>query len=715
MDLAHLRNVGIFAHIDAGKTTLTERILLATGRERRAGRVDDGTTVMDWMPEERERGITITAAATRVPWGGCELNLIDTPGHVDFSFEVDRALRALDGAVLVLDAVAGVQAQTETVWRQLARAAVPAIVFVNKCDRPGSDALVAAATLATRLGVVPVPIAYPWHDADGALVGVFDLVARRGYTFAPDGAATEHAVPADASDEVDVLRAELIDALASRDEALLNIVGAGREPAPRELLDALRRGTLAREFVPVLVGAAQRGVGVQQVLDAVVSCLPSPLDVPLLRAHVENEMERPDGLHLANRGSLVLGDDGCVSVPPPRMDAPFVAAAFKVQSSRHGDLVFVRVLSGRVTPGMELYNPRVARREHVSEVLRLHADATVALESAAAGDIVALAGLAETGTGDTLVTLAEGALGFAGVLEPLRALEPVVSLFMEPADDAERARLGPALARLMREDPSFAAREDPGSGQWTAHGMGELHLEVTLERLTREFGVTPRVGRPHVALREVLVGAAEGSGVVERAFGGQGGHAEVTVHVRPQAGVPGAVSVAFGAAARVPEAHRSAVAAALAAEAASGPRFGLPFGGVHIEVVAGAGRADAQVEGAWVQAALAALRMALRAAAGPAAPLVEVHEPFADVIVETPEAFSSGVIGDLQARRAVLGEVESALGIRRIRARAPLVELFGYTTALRSLSQGRAVSTVVPIGYGPVPEGGLEARGLFGA
>jgi elongation factor G len=735
LDLRRLRNVGVFAHIDAGKTTLTERFLVTTGRERRAGRVDDGTTVMDWMPEERERGITITAAATRFQWGEIEVNLIDTPGHVDFTFEVERSLRALDGAILVLDAVAGVQAQTETIWRQLVRARVPIVAFVNKCDRPGADALAAAATLRTRLGAAPLPIAYPWHDEEGQLVGVLDVIAIRAWRYDAEGQAQAEDVPAALRDEVLVLRAEVVDALAARDERLLELVGAGQEAPASELVRALRTATLARELVPVVVGAALRGVGVLQVLDALVAYLPSP-----------REAMRPQAFAAVTDDSAAeLG--ARLELPQQEPDAPFVAFVFKVQTTRHRDLVFVRILAGRATPSMRVWNPRLGGHERIAEVLRLHANATESLNEACAGDIVAFSGLARSGTGDTLVVRDEHGLSFTGTLAPLTSLEPVVSLTVEPADGDERERLGLALARLVREDPSFRAVEDPASGQWTAHGMGELHLEVTLGRLAREFGLAPRTGRPRVTYREVLTARATGRGTVERAFHGREGFAEVEVRIGPvdEAGVglglvdarvpsfttaaaaaaataagagssaPGrpplaAVAVTFAADAAVPLPRRAAVAAALASEASSGPRFGLPLAPIEIEVFGGHGRREADLEAVWVQAAVAALRDALRHALQAGG--LDVHEPHVRVVVDTPEAFSSSIIGDLQARHAVLGEVESGAGVRTVHARGPLAEFFGYTTVLRSLSQGRAVSMLAPAGYGAVPEHELAARGF---
>jgi len=591
----------------------------------------------------------------------------------------------------VVDAVAGVQAQTETIGRQLARAAVPIVAFVNKCDRPGADALAAAATLRARLGIAALPIAYPWYDAGGALVGVLDVVEPAAVRYGADGEPRREALPEALRDEVFVLRAELCDALAARDERLFELVAAGREPTAAELTRALRAATLVREAVPVVVGAALRGIGVQAALDALVAYLPDPREGP-----------RPSALAPEALGSVPL------ALPAPSHAAPLVAFVFKVQTARQRDLVFVRVLAGTVRAGESLWNPRIRRMERVLDVLRLHADNVEDVRVAFAGDIVALSGLGSAVTGDTLVAGAEDAPRFPGVLAPLVEAAPVLSLTVEPRDGEEREPLRRALAQLVREDPSFHADEDPHSGQWTARGMGELHLEVTLGRLTREYALAPRIGRPRVTFREALTAGAAGAGAVERALQGHEAGAEVALAIAP---APATV-VQFTEGSGVPEGRRAAIAAALTAEAAAGPRFGLPLVGAAVTVTAGRARPGGDAEAVWTQAAVAALRDALRAAA--AAGAVAVHEPLVDVVVETPEAFSSSVIGDLQARRAVLGAVESSPGVRRIHARGPLAGFFGYTTALRSLSQGRAVGTLAPAGSGLVPEDELRDRGLGG-
>ncbi|MEM6675807.1 MAG: GTP-binding protein, partial [Planctomycetota bacterium] len=516
-----LRNVGICAHIDAGKTTLTERVLHLTGRESRIGRVDEGTSVMDWMSEERERGITITAAATRVPWGDCEINLVDTPGHVDFTVEVARCMRVLDGAIVVVDATKGVEPQTETVWRQVDERGIPAIAFANKCERPGADVLACAESLRETLGVTPLVVAYPigGGDADEPLSGVVDLLERTAHAVDSGGALREIPVPDAVADEVDVLRAELIDALADRDEGLFELVYRGQTPDARALEDALRRLTREREVVPLFCGAALLGHGVPKLLDGVARLLPSPAEAPL------------PVLFDAESGGITGGD-------PPQT----LALAFKVHSSvRRGtrsDFTFVRIYAGTVAAGTRLWNGRTGSTEEIQSVLRIHASDVEHIGIAHAGDVVALGGLRSTGTGDTLTV--EGA---RVRLEPPLVPEPVLGVLVEPVRDEERLTLRDALEQLVREDPSLRATEDAASGQWLVEGMGELHLDIALARVGDEFGVTPRVGPPRVAFRESVRGHSRGAGEVDRAFGDQRADARVALRLEPLEDAAAAVEV----------------------------------------------------------------------------------------------------------------------------------------------------------------------------
>jgi elongation factor G len=677
MALDRLRNIGIVAHIDAGKTTVTERMLHLCGVEHRVGRVDEGTATMDWMAEERERGITITSAATRVVWQGVAFNVIDTPGHVDFTVEVERCMRVLDGAVLVIDAVAGVQAQSETVWRQMARHQVPCVCFVNKCDKPGADVLAASATLQERLGARGVPVAYPVTES-GQVVGVVDLLRRQAWAFDPDGKRREIGIPEQIQDEVEVLRAELVDTLAEEDEALMEAVLEEREPSVDDLLAAMRARVVTGDLVPVLCGSALRGVGVQPLLDAVVDWLPSPLD----RRSVEGF--DPQGEPLPPRG------------PDPQ--GSLTTLAFKIHSSTFGDLTFVRVYAGTLTPGTKLWNPRTRTMERPGRVLRMHADHGEAVESAGPGEIVALVGLKNTGTGDTLCDRAEPIL-----LEPPVFPEPVIALVVEPASSGDRDRLRAALARLGREDPSFRVTEDEGTGQWTIEGMGELHLEVVLHRLKDEFKVDARVGKPRVSYREAITGSGRASALVDRALGGKEVFGGLEVELSPRTS---GVVVEWAEGLDLPAAFAAAVEEALRGEALSGPRFGFPLVAAGITVVGVQRHKDKETETAFALAATLALREAMKQA--PASLL----EPRMSFDIQCPEEFSSGIIADLGARRAEVGQVVADGDLRTVTGTVALAQMFGYSTAVRSLSQGRASWSMTPAGFVEVPEAELEARGL---
>ncbi|QDV08419.1 Elongation factor G [Planctomycetes bacterium Poly30] len=692
--LVSLRNVGICAHIDAGKTTLTERILYQTGTERHIGRVDEGTSVMDWMSEERERGITITAAATRVSWKGIEINLVDTPGHVDFTVEVERAMRVLDGAVLVLDAAAGVEPQTETVWRQVRRQAVPAIGFVNKCERPGADVLACAASVESRLGAKALVIAYPIGGGDTGepLQGIVDLVHRRAWGVVKPGSIGLEGqidVPEAVADEVDVLRAELVEALGDLDDSMCELLAEGREPSGEQIAGALRRLVLRQAVVPLLCGAALIGQGVALLLDAIAAYLPSPTDVPVPPLFVAaGGAEAPDG-------------------PPPEP----LALVFKVHSTRtrgeRRDVTFVRVYTGEIAAGTRLWNDRTGVTEEVLGVLRIHAADVQHIDRALAGDVVALAGLRATGTGDTLVPE-----GCKVRLEPPVLPAPVLGYLVEPVRDEERLTLRDALERLAREDPSLRLAEDPASGQWLLEGMGELHLEIALARMTSEYGVTPRKSSYRIAFREVVSRAATGSGEIERLYGDTLGRARVEVRIEPaeDGEIGRGLTVAFGPAVRIEPSRARALRTALMAEAQSGPIAGHPVRGVVIVVTSVDLPANSEgellriegdaVETAAEQAAVAALRDALRNANSEGH--VVVMEPTMTFVVETPDDVSGGVIGDLNSRHAIMDEVISTgTESRRVTGKAPLRGLLGYSTSLRSLSKGRATFSMEPSGMTP--------------
>jgi len=683
MDLSRLRNIGVVAHIDAGKTTVSERILYFSGVEHRIGQVDEGTAVMDWMAEERERGITITAAATTLPWREQVVNLIDTPGHVDFTIEVERCMRVLDGAVLVIDAVAGVQAQSETVWHQMRRHRVPAVVFVNKCDRPGADFLAAVASVRKRLGAAAVPLQYPFYE-QGELCGLVDLVENRAWRFPagdPPPGPVAAALPAGLRDELGVLRAELLDTLADDDDVILQALLEEHDPPPSSVRAALRRRCLQSSLLPVLCGAALRNIGVHQLLDAVVDYLPSPLDVPpVVGTHPES------GERIERR---------------PTLAEPLAALAFKLQAEAHGDLVYVRVYSGRLAPGSALWNPRLRRHERIGRLLRMHAQARTALEQAGPGDIVAVTGLKATATGDTLCDPAHPVL-----LEPLLFPEPVISMVVEPRSTADRDKLRAALARLAREDPSFHEKEDESTGQWLISGMGELHLEVVLHRLASEHRLEASVGQPRVAYREAVRRAGRGAARVERALAGKEVFGAVELRVEPLPGGAASIEALVEPGCGIPPAFQAPVRAALLEAAQVGPRFGFPLVRARVRVVGGESRPRLDAEPAFTQAAAAALRKALEDAE------VDLLEPLMAFEVQTPAEFTSGIIADLNSRQAEVGGIEVQGAVRLVSGTVPLSQMFGYSTAVRSLSQGRASFSMHPAGYRVVPPDELAARGL---
>jgi len=682
MDLSKVRNLGIVAHIDAGKTTVSERILFDAGVEHRMGEVDEGTTVLDWMAEERERGITITAAATTIPWKGFTLNLIDTPGHVDFTIEVERSLRVLDGAVLVVDAVMGVQAQSETVWRQMRKHGVPCVAFVNKLDRPGADFLRASLDLKKRLAARAIPVQYPIAGRNG-VEAIVDLVTGLTWRFTsnpPQARCEREDIPPQVADEIGVLRAELHDVLSEEDEGLMAALLEDRDPDPDTVSRALRARVLSGSLVPVLCGVALRNVGIQPLLDAVVQWLPSPLDLPPVR-----------GQH---------PETGEEVVRAPREDEPLAALAFKLQAQAHGDLTFVRIYSGTIEPGAAVWNPRARRFEKIGRLLRMHADSGVALEKAGPGEIVALSGLKATGTGDTLCSKTAPI-----ALESLEFPDPVLTLTIEPTSSADRDKLRTALTRLEHEDPSFHVREDEDTGQWLIAGMGELHLEVLRHRLENEFHVKQKVGAPRVAYREAVLSAARARNRVERQIGGKDVFGEVEVEVSPDPSLLGA-RVEWDAAVPVPAPYRKAIEETLSLDGHAGPRFGFPLIHARIRIVGGASDPRRDSEIGFVQAASLAMREALNLGE------VALFEPLMSFEIQAPAEFSSGIIADLNARRAEVSAVSADGEVRSVAGTVPLSKMFGYSTAVRSLSQGRAGFSMEPAGFRQVPEAELEERGL---
>ncbi|MEU7282700.1 elongation factor G [Streptomyces sp. NPDC045431] len=677
-----VRNLGILAHVDAGKTTLTERILYATGATHKRGEVHDGTTVTDFDPQERDRGITIFAAAVGCVWDGHRINLIDTPGHVDFSDEVARSLRVLDGAVVVFDAVAGVEPQSEAVWRQADRHGVPRIAFVNKLDRAGADLDTAVASLRERLGAVPLVVQLP-IGREGGFTGVVDLVRMRALLWEGEGAGSyaEGPVPDALRDEAYRRRRLLEEAVAELHPVALEEFCTGSGVSDGTLAAALRDLTLGGEGVVVLCGAAYRDCGVEPLLDAVVAYLPSPADVPPVR------------------GTL----DGAVRERPADPGAPFAALVFKVQATATGRLSCLRVYAGTVRKGDAVLDMGTGRTERIGRILRVQADRHAEVDRASAGDIVAVVGLKGARAGTTLC-----APGDPLVLEPPTVTDPVVSVAVEPRRGLDTDRLATALARLVEEDPSLTVRTDPETGQTVLSGMGELHLEVAVEKVRRAHGLEVRVGRPRVAYRETVVRGV--SGLTYRHVkqdGGAGQFAHVVLDVEPADGEheSGDEDFVFRSAVvggRVPQEYVRAVEAGCRDALAEGPLGGHPVTGVRVTLTDGATHVKDSSETAFRTAGRLALREALRAS------VVTLLEPVVEVTVTVPDDAVGGVLGDLAARRGRVSGSTTRAGTAVLTATVPLAELFGYASRLRGRTQGRGTFTTRPAGYAPVPAGVSE-------
>ncbi|MFH9438374.1 elongation factor G [Streptomyces rochei] len=668
--LTTVRNLGILAHVDAGKTTVTERILYTTGTTYKRGEVHDGTTVTDFDPQERDRGITIFAAAVSCSWDGHRINLIDTPGHVDFADEVERSLRVLDGAVAVFDAVAGVEPQSESVWRQADRHGVPRIAFVNKMDRAGADLDTAVASIRERLHPVPLVTQLPIGTEDG-FTGVVDLLRMRALVWA-DGADTpeEGPVPDALSEEAARRRRLLEEAVAERHPAALEEFCDRETLTAATLAGALRDLTRTGDGVVVLCGSAYRNRGVEPLLDAVVAYLPSPLDVPPVR-----------GTH-----------DGADEERPADPAAPMAALAFKVNATPTGRLTYLRVYSGTIEKGDTVRDAGTGRTERVGRLLRVRADRHDPLERAVAGDIVAVIGLKGARAGSTLC-----APDAPLVLEPPGVAEPVVHVAVEARRATDTDRLASALARLTEEDPSLAVRTDPETGQTVLSGMGELHLEVAVERVRREHGLEVTVGRPGVAYRET-VGAGV-TGFVHRHVkqdGGAGQFAHVVLDVEPreEGGFEFRSTVVGG---RVPQEFVRAVEAGCRDALAEGPLGGHPVTGLRVTLTDGQTHVKDSSDTAFRTAGRFGLRDALRASR------MVLLEPVVEVTVTVPEDAVGGVLGDLAARRGRVTGSETRGGAAVVTATVPLAELFGYATRLRSRTQGRGTFTARPTGYAPAP------------
>lgn len=671
--LLRTRNIGIVAHIDAGKTTVSERFLFFSGRIHKIGEVHDGEAQMDWMPQERERGITITAAATTLEWANHELHLIDTPGHVDFTIEVERSLRVLDGAVVVFCGVSGVEPQSETVWRQANRFHVPRIAFINKMDRAGADFARAVQDIRTRLNANVVPVQLP-IGAEDRFVGVVDLINEKALYFSPiEGELPrEDSIPSDLQDEATLAREAMIEALADIDDSLATAYLEGQSISADLLKAALRKGTVDCKLIPVLAGAALRNKGVQALLDAVVAYLPSPLEVPPIAGVVPGSNEP------ASR--------------EPTDAAPFCALAFKVQMEEGRKGVYLRIYSGTVKPGDEVLNPRLGQKEKIARLFSVHANRRDRLEKAGTGEIVLAMGLRHAGTGDTVCAPAAPIM-----LDQIVAQEPVITRAIEPKTTAEKEKMEFALQKFADEDPTFRYQEDSDTGQSIIRGMGELHLDIVVDRLKREYNVEATVGRPQVVYRETVSGAADVDAQFERELDDEKLFGQASVHIEPRArGAGNNLRLALPTQQAQPGVRGAEIPQAILDAAMEGARAsmgsgleGYPLEDVELVITRIEYRPDASTPNGQKAAMGEAVRKALRTAG------TSLLEPIMRVEISAPESNVGDVLGDLNARRAQIEDVGFRADQRMIVALVPLRRMFGYATDLRSATQGRATYSML--------------------
>ena len=677
--LERVRNIGIMAHIDAGKTTLTERVLFYTGKVRRMGEVHDGAATMDWMVQERERGITITSAATTCYWDDHRINIIDTPGHVDFTIEVERSLRVLDGAVAVFCAVGGVEPQSETVWRQADMYGVPRLAFINKMDRVGADFENALEMMVERLGAVPAPVELP-IGAGEKFSGVIDLIRMKALTFDPKSFGadiTEAEIPAEMMDEAEVRRDALVELVVEYDDEILEKYLGGEQPTEDELRRAIRKGTISNAIVPVFCGAALKNIGAQTILDGVVDYLPSPLDVP-----------------------PVTGTNPFTGKEESRdttADAPVATLAFKIASDSYvGRLTYLRIYSGTLKKSSQYLNPRTDKKERIGRILLMHANKQEDLDSASAGEIVAVVGPKKTATGDTLCDTKHPI-----VLESMTFPEPVVSVAIEPKTKADEEKLMQALDRLAEEDPTFVNRTNEDTGQTIISGMGELHLEVLADRMVREFGVRASVGKPMVAYRETITKAAEARGEFIRQGAGKGQYGDVVIRMEPnrdggnefQNDLPDGI---------IPREFIPSIESGIMSALGNGILAGYPMIDVKVTLIGGSYDDKDSTDMAFK----AAGTIAVREAAVKAHPAL--LEPIVKIEVVVPEQFVGEVISDLNARGGRIEGTTMRADGQVVDSTVPLGRTFGYATAVRSLTQGRAVYTPQFSHYAEVPKKTFE-------
>ncbi|MGQ9576162.1 MAG: elongation factor G [Thermoguttaceae bacterium] len=682
---AKLRNIGIIAHIDAGKTTLTERMLYYSGFTHRVGEVDKGTTVTDYDPEEQQRGITINAACVTFPWKDVTINLIDTPGHVDFTAEVERSLRVLDGGVVVFSAREGVEAQSETVWRQADKYRVPRIAFINKMDREGADFFGTLEEIQKRLECTPVAVnlpvgAGPPHFQD-PFRGLIDLIQMQLLSFLPEKDGTEvhcSPIPDPLREKAELWRSHLLDRLSLFSDELTERL-LGEQPVPSELIHrVLRQATIQNTIVPVLCGSALDGIGIQPVLDAIAAWLPSPPDLP----PVEGTDPRKKGVKLTRK---------------PDPDEPFCGLLFKIQADRHGDLDYVRVYSGRLKAGSRVYNPGKDKKENVPQLWRVQADRREQVEQVQAGDIIGIVGMRHSITGDTLCDPRHPIL-----LESISFPETVISMAIEPETSLERKKLAEVLEMMKRQDPTFRAKQSEETGQTLISGMGELHLEVIKHRLLREFGLNVRVHKPRVSYRETIQRAVEVTGRCHRAVAGQSLFAELRVRMEPFREGVRPVTVVVQGGEDLPGPLLNAAIQVLTEQGEGGGLLGYPLMHVRIAILGGSVHETGSTELAFRLAAADAFNRGLREAG------IVLLEPIMRLEVTTPEEHLGEFVSDLQQRRAVITRTHVRGRNTVIEAHAPLANLFGYSNAMRGMSQGRATCTMEPHSYAPAPPEVLE-------
>lgn len=674
--LEKVRNIGIMAHIDAGKTTTTERVLYYTGINYKIGEVHEGTATMDWMPQEQERGITITSAATTCSWRDHRINIIDTPGHVDFTAEVERSLRVLDGAVAVFCAVGGVEPQSETVWRQADRYQVPRVAFINKMDRVGANFAGVVNQMRDKLKANPVPIQIPLGSEE-SFAGVIDLVTMKALRYVEETLGAEHQVeeiPEEYRAEAEEYRERLSEGVAETSEELLEVYLGEGDLSEEQIRQGLRQGTLAGQLVPVLCGSAFKNKGVQPLLDAVVDYLPSPLDVPPIEGHAI--------------------DSGELEVRHADDDEPFSALIFKIMTDSYvGQLAFMRVYSGHLATGATVVNATSGKKERIGRLLKMHANKREEISEVYAGDICAAVGLRSVSTGDTICDPAKPI-----VLEAMHFPEPVIAVAIEPKTKADQDKLGFALSKLTQEDPTFRVQTDEETGQTIISGMGELHLEIIIDRLTREFSIGANIGRPQVAYRETITEEAKAEGRFVRQSGGRGQYGHAKIRIWP---LSDGSDFEFEDEIRggtIPKEFIKPVQMGIREAMERGILAGYPMVGVGVALYDGSYHEVDSSELAFKVAG----SMAFQAAAKKARPVL--LEPIMEVEVVTPEVYMGDVIGDLNSRRGRIVNMEPRAGFQVVTAHVPLAEMFGYATDLRSVSQGRATYTMQFDHYDEVPK-----------